>query len=253
MEDIFLQYVELFDGKDPQIQRKLNHTLRTVLVADRLARAMALDDENVEIARTVALLHDIARFEQWTKYKTFNDQKSVDHGELALDILFKRNMIDAFGINPEYYPIIRFAIGQHNKPRIDTAAAPDGRALMHAQIIRDADKIDIMEQWRTNYNTLEEFTRAKASGLKNGNGIKPEILANVQNRNIGDYRNAVTHADALVCGLSFAYDLNTTEAKRIWRKRRYPLIRYKRTKALLAPEDRKVCLGVAKRIMKDLK
>ena len=37
--------------------------------------------KEIELAGLIGLLHDIARFEQFTKYQTFNDRLSFDHGD----------------------------------------------------------------------------------------------------------------------------------------------------------------------------
>ena len=39
------------------------------------------------------MLHDIGRFEQIKRYGTFNDSKSVDHGEFGADLLFKEQRL----------------------------------------------------------------------------------------------------------------------------------------------------------------
>ena len=45
--------------------------------------------QGIELASLIGLLHDIARFEQYTKYKTFNDLESFDHGDYGVEILKK--------------------------------------------------------------------------------------------------------------------------------------------------------------------
>ena len=69
-----------FDGnnKKPNIsERRYN----------RVQLKLDLTQEEVEIASLIGLLHDIARFEQYTQYGTFKDLQSIDHGNLGAEIL----------------------------------------------------------------------------------------------------------------------------------------------------------------------
>ena len=43
----------------------------------------------MRIAEAVALLHDVGRFEQYKRYGTFNDRKSVNHAALGVEIMKK--------------------------------------------------------------------------------------------------------------------------------------------------------------------
>ena len=51
----------------------------------------------------IGLLHDIARFEQYTKYKTFRDSISIDHGDLGVEILFEEKEIEKYDLDKKYY------------------------------------------------------------------------------------------------------------------------------------------------------
>lgn len=57
-------------------------------LAKLIASKSNFNKEDIELATIAGLLHDYARFEQWTKYHTHDDSKSVDHGDLAVKILF---------------------------------------------------------------------------------------------------------------------------------------------------------------------
>ena len=87
------------------------------------------------------------RFEQWTKYKSFDDLKTIDHGDLGEELLFKKGLIKNFKLDDEFYDIVSKAIKYHNKYEL-----PDDltvREKMHAKIVRDADKLDIIYAFST--------------------------------------------------------------------------------------------------------
>ena len=75
-----------------------------------IAQSSNFSDIDIEMAIIIGLLHDYARFEQWTRYKTYSDIKSVDHGDLAIQMLFDNNEIENYYLNKENYDEIYDAI-----------------------------------------------------------------------------------------------------------------------------------------------
>ena len=67
----------------------------------------------------MGLLHDIARFEQYTRFQTFSDLKSIDHGDYGVEILKQNNYIRKFIDTDEYDNIIFKAIKNHNIFKIE--------------------------------------------------------------------------------------------------------------------------------------
>ena len=57
------------------------------------AQRLGLNQEQVNLATAIGLLHDIGRFEQVRLYHTFNDGKSVNHAEIGVKILFEDGLI----------------------------------------------------------------------------------------------------------------------------------------------------------------
>ena len=88
--DVFDEYVQNYDMNERMIGYKYNHSYRVVHQAEEICRSLNLDTEERDLASNIALLHDIARFRQWTDYKTFNDEDSFDHGDEGVKILFEK-------------------------------------------------------------------------------------------------------------------------------------------------------------------
>lgn len=86
-KDEFLNYTKKYDLSNENIKRKQLHSLRVMQISENIARSLNLNEEGVTLAMLIGLLHDIARFEQYTQYQTFKDFISFDHGDYALKIL----------------------------------------------------------------------------------------------------------------------------------------------------------------------
>ena len=111
-------------------------------LSKRLATMLNLSEEDILLAELIGLLHDIGRFEQIKNYHTFLDKESIDHAEYGNKILFEDDLIRNFITEDKYDEIIKTAISNHNKPCISNDLTNYER--LHAMIIRDADKTDIL-------------------------------------------------------------------------------------------------------------
>lgn len=140
----FLKYAENYNLTEFSIQRKKLHSIRVMELSNKIAKNLNLNEEEIEIATLIGLLHDIARFEQFTKYKTFSDIKSVDHGDWGVEILNKDNFIRKFISSNKYDKTINLAIKNHNKLQIQEGLTE--KEMLFCRIIRDADKLDIFYQ-----------------------------------------------------------------------------------------------------------
>ena len=75
-------YILSFQSDEEIVQQNFNlkkeHTNRVIANAEMLAQHLNCDESFVLIAKLIALLHDIGRFEQFRDYQTFNDYISKD-------------------------------------------------------------------------------------------------------------------------------------------------------------------------------
>ena len=141
-EKQFKQYVSSYDMKNENIKLKLEHSFRVEQESYNIAQSLNLSEEQKELAKLIGLLHDIGRFEQVTIYNTFKDSVSIDHAEFGVEQLIKNNFIRRFISTSKYDKIIFEAIRNHNKYSIDSNLNEE--EMLQAKIIRDADKLDIM-------------------------------------------------------------------------------------------------------------
>ncbi len=196
--DVFDDFVMTYDMNEKMIGYKYNHSYRTVHQAEEIARSLELDEEDMNLASNIALLHDVARFRQWTDYKTFDDFNSFDHGDEGVKILFDEGEIEKYQIDEKDYDVINTAIRLHNKLEYDEKLLTDKEKL-HTKIIRDADKLDIIYSFSTQ-RLLEIESDDSVISDKVIEKIKNHMLVNkedVQNKN-----------DRIIMELALVYDLN---------------------------------------------
>lgn len=215
----FLNYVKNYDSSNFQIKRKISHSLRVMELCTQIAKSLNLSDEQIDIATLIGLLHDIARFEQFTKFKTFNDSKSFDHGNFGVEILKKNNYIRKFIEDDKYDDIIFKAIQNHNKFRVDDSLSE--QELIFANIIRDADKIDIIYQatcitWTNSVDVIHKIENIKITEQH----LNPFIEQRPVNRML-DLPNAEHDLKHLLTMLGFVFDINFGESFKILKEKNY--------------------------------
>ena len=131
-----------FKIEDDKIEHKLEHTLYVVDNAEYLSKKLNLNDEDVELAKLIALFHDFGRFYEARDYKSFReDINKMDHASIGVEELFNHNLIRKFLDVTTYDEIIKKAIGNHSKYILDTNGMTE-KEILHCKIIRDADKLD---------------------------------------------------------------------------------------------------------------
>ena len=77
----FESYLNGYDRENDRIKLKIIHTYGVVKQAEALAGRMHLSAEDTDLARLIALLHDIGRFEQLKRYDSF-EPGTMDHAAL---------------------------------------------------------------------------------------------------------------------------------------------------------------------------
>lgn len=135
----FEEYLSGYDRENDKVRLKIVHTYGVTEYSRQIAERLKLSEEDQELAQLIGLLHDIGRFEQLKRYDSF-EPDTMDHAGFGVQILFEKGMIRDFIEDRQWDTIIRTAIARHSDFRLEGIL--DERELLHARIIRDADKLD---------------------------------------------------------------------------------------------------------------
>jgi hypothetical protein len=200
------------------VSLKYSHTKRVIIEMQHLCESIMLDRQRSELARIAALLHDIARFEQFKKYRTFSDHRSINHAAAAIDIILSNRLLDA--LDPADAQKVIAAIRCHNM--VDLPGEMSGDARMLCQLLRDADKLDIYRIVLDHYiNPVAQRTETVQIGLRDGDDVSPEVCADMlANKNIS-YEKIASAADFKVVQLGWIFDLNFPYSFRCVKERDY--------------------------------
>ena len=201
VEDTFKKYTDNYDTSDEKIKLKVDHTYRVAALSERIAISLGLDKADTDLAWLIGMLHDIGRFEQVRKYNTFIDKISINHGEYGARILFEDNLIEKFNVDEKYYKIIKTAILNHNRSKIEDNLTE--QELLHSKIIRDADKLDCFYVLLT--DDIKNTYGCSAEEMKNET-FSDEIINEFKVNHEIDYQKRNTYGDIWISHMAYVFD-----------------------------------------------
>ena len=215
---VFKEYIKKYDPTNGKIAIKIAHMYRVAEIAKNTAKYLNLPDEDIRLAELIGLLHDIGRFEQIKQFNTFDDKKSINHGELGIKILFQDNLIRQFIEDTCYDRIIYLAIINHNKNQSLLTKDVTKRERLHMNIIRDSDTLDIL-------NIIID-DNADKKALYDKEDLTDETLSDeiynefMKFREL-DYGKIKNSADLLITRYMFIWNMNYNYALQETKNRQY--------------------------------
>lgn len=203
--------IESASGDIEPLEIKLDHSLRVLQNALSIARSSSsLPETSVFLA---ALYHDIARFEQYLQYGTFRDAASRNHGAWAVKILKRQKRLQKLPRNQAHQ--ILTAICLHNRAVLPEKMPPESLEL--CEIIRDADKLDILKVMDDHLSSGEEYNPTVILGLPDttepGN---PIIRQKVLRRKVAYYSDLKNLNDFRLLLGSWFFDMHSEGSKRLF-------------------------------------
>ncbi|SDG17291.1 HD domain-containing protein [Methanolobus vulcani] len=218
----FHNYVRSFYTDDSFIQQnvilKEEHSIRVCENASLIAASEKLDNNNYFLALTIALLHDVGRFEQISKYRTFKDSESENHAVLSVKVLKSAGILSNLPGNEQN--IILLAIVNHNKFQIKGNL--DEITLFHAKLIRDADKLDIYKVMLEHQNQKDKKSNpALDMELPDKHEYSPKLVEEIFENKIASIEHVKTCNDMNLTRLAWLFDLNFRETFLLVKEREF--------------------------------
>jgi hypothetical protein len=222
MQKNFNTYADSFltgsGSTDKNITLKKNHTRRVCLEIITIAEESGFSEHTKFFCAATALFHDIGRFEQYARFKTFVDADSTDHAVLGCEIIDKENFLG--GLPPDTQDLIKKAILYHNRLKIPGSETQS--CIFFSQLLRDADKLDIWNVLTAYYlNTNKENNTALSLGLPDTPGISDKVYQTLMNQETVLKEDLKNQNDFKLMQIGWVYDLNSAPAFRRLKEKGY--------------------------------
>lgn len=210
----FFKFTNQYDLTFPKMKRKLEHSFRVMENARNISKSLNLNNDEIEIATLIGLLHDIGHFEEIKEKDILKLNTKIDHGDLGIEILQKNNYLRKFIKENTYDNIILKAIKNHNKFKIINELTK--KELLFAKIIRDADKLDIFYEGATLF-----WTQSEQIEKINNSKISDIVIQNFDNHIYFDRKFLQTEVDKIIHFVSLIFDINFNYDFEIIKKENY--------------------------------
>lgn len=216
----FALYLERFVTDDPDEERhyrlKRLHTEKVCANIVAIAAGEGATPDEIVLAEAIALFHDLGRFPQYRRYRTFRDDDSINHAGLSVSVLREEGVLRNLSATEQL--TIHQAVALHNVFAIPTSLPPIGRFFL--ALIRDADKLDIMRVFEDHFlGPAEERASGATLGLPDDPLCSPGVLAAVERGEMARLTTLATQNDFKLMLLSWVYDLNCATTFRLLQER----------------------------------
>jgi hypothetical protein len=177
-----------------------------------------LNEQEINLAFLIGVLHDIGRFKQLVEYNTFNDAKSVNHAELGIGVLKENKVLEK--LHCEFESEVFTAIENHNRFGIEKGLSEN--EIMFSKLLRDADKLDILKvlsDYYTNKNSEPNHTLTWE--LPKSNKVSEKVYIDILANKQVEKKDVLSETDVKIMQLSWVFDFNYKASYEYLLKNRY--------------------------------
>jgi len=222
IETWFNSYVAGFENEIEEIKSninlKRNHSFRVANLIKELGEESGLDESDVILAQISALLHDVGRFEQLTKFGTFSDTEEINHIQLGISTITENNILSE--LTEEETNVVIESIRNHNESLIPKSIDP--KLLPFVQILRDADKIDILHVVSDYYlNNKQGSNKRLEMELSDKPEISKKLYQSIIDEKYVDFKDVLTLNDLKLYQMSLIFDLKYKKSFKIVSEKTY--------------------------------
>lgn len=183
---------------------KRDHCKRVSEEIIQLGKSLGLKKEDLRLAELIGLYHDIGRFEQYSIYKTFSDEKSRDHADLGARVVKNEAVFN--DIDYQEKSIIYSSIRMHNKLTLNGNIT--GKRFFFISLLRDADKLDIWKVLIAHYKSENKHNNPVLLDLPDIPCIAEKVEEAISSKKLVRKEHIKSVNDFIILNMSWIFDLN---------------------------------------------
>gem|GEM_PF-297361 len=213
-QDYVADFTRSYSCGRAQFELKRDHSRQVAVESAAIARGIGLAADEVGLAQTIGLLHDIGRFPQFAEFATFNDRISVDHGDCGAMVLRSGNWLAP--LDESDRQVVETAVAYHNKACLPDIS--DSRMRLFAQLIRDADKLDILRVIRDVFQGPDPQSMTR---LPPGMDVSEQVRMAIVNHDIVAVDAVRNQIDLVFFRMGWFFDINFDITRTLLESRGY--------------------------------
>lgn len=198
------------------LELKRKHSFRVAANARKIAADTGASESKQNLAESAGLVHDVGRFPQFSKFGSFRDTDTVNHGISGRAILESQDILLPLPSGERTQ--LLYAVEYHNRSKTDIPFKSGRNWLL--KVLRDADKLDIMEL------TLGSLVSDGFSDLSDmlphislNREVTPEVIHEALATGSVSIERLSTLADFLIMIATWFYDLYYVPTRKLAHER----------------------------------
>lgn len=197
-------YRDLAGDDAPYIDRKLRHTMRVLGHVRQIINEIKPEPELAQAMEIAALLHDVGRFSQLVRQKTYDD-KAYNHATAGAAILEEAGLLDS--LPEDHRHTILEAVRHHNVGALPFGLTPNAQLAL--EVVRNADKLDAIRNNLKYLSPDAPYGKALKSGLTwDDNKVSPAVLKLALERQLIPFAEINWSNDFILFLCCWLYDLH---------------------------------------------
>lgn len=198
------------DGDVEHIELKRCHSMRVLENCRAIAASLSLAANFHRAALLAALYHDVGRFYQYSRYRTFADIQSENHGILGCRILNLENPLGSELSSVQ--KIVKGAVTLHNRLNLPATLPKDLQKV--AFVVRDSDKLDVVTVMLNHFLSPPQEKSVVTMHAENApDKWSQSILDALLERRVALYTDIRYQNDFLILICSWVFDLNFARSR----------------------------------------
>jgi len=201
-------YVSEFSSEDNEIQINIDlikeHTSKVLENVNELAFSIDLDESDLLILQSAALLHDIGRFEQLVKNGTYADNDDSNHIQIGLNVIEEQEVLEH--LEEVEKGLIVDCVKMHDLNELPKKIENNSMAIIN--LLRDADRIDVLRIVSDYYTHKKVYpNRHLDMELRDVPGIEKKIFKAIMAEKVSKREDVVSLNDLKLFQMSWVFDL----------------------------------------------
>jgi len=201
-------YASEFFSEDDEIQINIDliktHASRVVENVRELGSSIDVEESDLFLLQTAALLHDVGRFVQLVEHGTYADNEESNHIQIGLDVIEAHNVLN--DLEEADKALIIDCVKMHDLNILPKMSDERSLALIH--LLRDADRIDVL-RIVSDYYTHKKVhpNRHLDMELKDMPGIAKKISKDIMAEKVASREDVETLNDLKLFQMSWIFDM----------------------------------------------
>ena len=190
---------------DETLIRKRDHCFRVHRHVRALLDTVDIAPDVAVAAELAGLLHDLGRFRQLVAHGTFDDALSMNHGQVGARLLMGLPLLAP--LTNAQKKLVVLATNYHNRNAVP--ANIDGEARRVLDMLRDADKLDVLEINLGHLRPDAPHSKVLKAGLAwDDLAVSEHVLTLAEERKIIPFEAIHWSNDFVLFLACWIYDLN---------------------------------------------